>query len=309
VYFVEQSSERSANQDLVATGRFSFNRVSAFAEAGYLNTRQRPDNEIDARSRRIDRRGAVGVSIGLSPKISAELRGDYARMAFDANAIFDDTYLAQELNRETRTVAAGARYAATPLTEFVVSSDLARTRFTLAPVRDADSQQTLFGVDLAPRALISGSVRAGYQRFRPRNAALPDFDGLIGSADVAYRPRTSTTLGFSFSRNLSHSYFELEPYYVREGFGLSVRRQLVERWDVRMSGGQFWHRYRRTTSAAAATATSRSDALLDAAVELGYQKRPGTRLSVGLSYHDRRSEYEYRSYDGFRLGSSVVYGF
>ncbi len=285
--------------------------MSPFAEAGYLNTRQRASEEIDARSRRVERRGQVGVGIALTPKISGQVSAAFARTAFVDDAVFDDTLLAEALNRRERTLAASVRYAATPLTTVFATSDMAWTRFIYSPIRDADSRQTLFGVELAQRALISGSAGVGYQRFRPRDASLPSFDGLVGFANVAYRLR-GTTIGFSFNRGLAYSYFESEPYYVREGYGLSIRRRLVERWDVGMSGGRFWYRYRQTrpdTDAATATAIGRSDTLLNAEVEVGYQVRPVTRFTVRLSYQDRQSDYAYRTYDGLRLGTSVVYGF
>jgi len=310
VYFAQQHSERSINQDLFATGRYALRRLSVFAEAGYLNTRQRPDDEIDARSRRIDRRGALGVGIALSPKFSAQVRGDHTRMAFDADAIFDGTWLAQELNREVRTVSGSFRYAATPLTAVVVISDVGRTRFTQDTIRDADSRQTLLGVELAPRALISGSARVGYQRFRPRSAAVPDFDGLVGSGGLSYRFRDSTTFGLSFDRYVAYSYSQQEPYYVRQTYGISMHRRLVQRWDLEVRGGRSRHQYRQLAVAPVAeTVLGRSERFLDAGAMIGYEPRPGTRFTVGLSYYDRRSDQDYRTYDSLRLGTSVVFGF
>jgi hypothetical protein len=310
VYFAQQSSERSINEDLFATGRYALRRLSPFAEVGYLNTRQRPDNQIDARSRRIEHRGAAGVAVALSPKLSAQVRGTYARMAFDADAIFDNTYLAQELNREARTVSGSIRYAATPLAAVVVTSDLVRTRFTRDPIRDSDSRQVLIGVELAPRALISGSASVGYQRFRPRNAAVPDFDGFVGSAGLSYRFRGSTTFGFSFDRNVDYGYSPEEPYYVREAYGVSMRRQLVRRWDVEVRGGRSRYGYRQLAVAPVVeTVLGRSERLFDASATIGFEARPGTRFSAGLSYLYRRSEHDYRTYDSLRLGSSIVYGF
>jgi hypothetical protein len=231
-------------------------------------------------------------------------------MEFDSDAIFDDTSLAEELNRETRTVSGSVRYAATPLTTVVVTTDATADGFTLSKIRNTDSRQTLLGVELSPRALISGSAQLGYQRFRPQSAAVPDFNGLVGSAVLSYRFRRSTTFGFSFSRNSFFSYFQEEPYYIRGGYGLSIRQPLLAGWDVEVGGARFSHRYRQVAEAPGArTVMGHSERFLDSRMTFGYDMGPRTRFTTSVSYQDVRSDFDRRIYDGLRLGTSVEYGF
>jgi hypothetical protein len=236
------------------------------------------------------------------------MSGRYVRTIFDADAIFDNTLLARELNRTTRTLSASLRYNATPLTAFVVTGEIDDTRFTLAPIRDSDSEKLEGGVELAPRALIAGSVHVGVQRFRPRNAAMPSYEGFVGSAQVNYRLRGSTLIGFSFDRNLAYSYLDLEPYYMRQGFGGSVRHRLVERWDVASAVSRFRHQYLLVSAVPILDMIS-GEEFLDTGASVGYQARPGTSLRLGVSYRSRRSDVDVRSYTGLRLGTSIVYGF
>ncbi|MGH9373118.1 MAG: outer membrane beta-barrel protein, partial [Vicinamibacterales bacterium] len=150
----------------------------------------------------------------------------------------------------------------------------------------------------------------GHQRFRPRAAALPPFEGLVGSVDVAYRVRGTTTFRAAFDRDLAYSYAALEPYYIREGYGVSLRRQILPRLDVSAGGGRYWFRYRQlATTAGSETVRGRSDRLLNATLSLGFQVRRNTRLTTGVSYRDRRSDLVRRTYHSFSLGTSVVYGF
>src|SRR5688572_2826756 len=217
VYFANQSSERSVNEDLTVSAQGRLGRVSPAAQVGYLNTRERLSFEIDARARHVERRGTGGVSFALTPKISVQAQGEYWQLAFDGDEVFDDYGLAAQLNRESLTATGGISYRATPLTTVRVVADVATIRFDEASFRDTDTRQMLVGVELNPRALISGSARVGYQLFRPLNSAVPEFDGVVGGASVSYRLRPTTSIGFTFDRRTDFSYIITEPYYVREG--------------------------------------------------------------------------------------------
>ena len=142
----------------------------------------------------------------------------------------------------------------------------------------------------------------------PVSAVLPDFDGVVWSAGVKYRLRGATTLGLIADRNIAYSYLEQQPYYLRQGYGVSVRRQIVSRWDAEVSGGQFWHHYQQFATASAAELVP-DETFIDAAFTIGYQARPGTRISGGLAYRDRRSGAGYRSYNSLRVGTAIIYGF
>jgi hypothetical protein len=308
VYFSEQRSERSVNEDLNARMRASLGRLFVFADGGYLNTRQRPTEEIDARSRRSEHRGTVGAGVEVSPKLAAQVSGGYSRIAFDADSIFNGTLLALELNRTDQTITAGLRYAATPLTTFSVDGAVDRSRFLQSPIRDSNSFRTVVGVETRPRALVAGSATIGVERFRPLSPAMPDFDGIIGSADLRYRLSGTTTLRCRFERTLASSYLEDDPYYLRQGYELSVRRRLVERWTVDVSGNRFSHRYEHADVLPAGHIDP-DERFVEGQVAVAFQARQDTTLSVFLTYRDRQSAYAYRTYDSFRIGTAAVYGF
>jgi len=305
-YFAQAATERSVNEDAGAAARYTLHRLVLTADGDYLNTRQRPSAEIDARSRRVVTQGHAGVGMMVSPKLLATVTGGYVVNAFDADAIFDGSWLAQELNRTERTLGVTLRYRATPLTAVFVTAEAERSRFETVSLRDSDSRRVLAGLDLSPRALLGGSVRVGVQQFRPLNNVVPAFDGLIGSADLRYRLRGSS-FGVTLDRSIDYSYIEQQPYYVREGFGGVVRRVLVSRWDVQVSGRRFWHHYRQLADVAATPVTD--ERFFEWSSEIGYQARPGARVSFAVAYLTRQSDQAARGYSGLHAGTTVTYGF
>ena len=149
------------------------------------------------------------MRVAVTPKVSVEVRGDLWRSAFDSGAVFDDHGLAAELNRESQTFDGGINYRLTPLTTITVSSNVSTIRFTEASFRDTDSNQTLVGVELNPRALISGSRARGvstvFDRAVPRSRSSMASSALH-PCRIVWRPTTS--IGFTFNRPpTSHTSF------------------------------------------------------------------------------------------------------
>jgi hypothetical protein len=307
VYFANQTTERSVNQTLYGEGRLLLHRVFVFTGLGYLNTRQRPNEEIDARSRRVTQSAEAGLGATIGARLTAQVSSRYEPTRFDPHSIYEDRYLADALDRSARSLAATVQFRATPLTTLAATLDASHTAFDRAPARDTDSERLLAGVDLAPRALLAGSVRIGYQRFHPLNPLLPRFTGPVGSGAVTYSLSDSMQLGGSFNRSIEFSYLEEAPFYVHEGYGASIRRQLVSRWDVQVDGTRFWNRY--LWPVAAPAHISFDESFLDGGVTVGYVPRSGSRFAVGVAYRERNSVHDARSYGGLRIETTVTYAF
>jgi hypothetical protein len=308
VYFAQQASERSVNEDLTLSTQATFGRFTPSAGLSYLNTRERVSFEVDARARRVEQRVTGGLRFAVTPKISADIHGEFWENSFDGNAVYDTFGLAAELNRESNMLGATVDYKLTPLTSFNFVAEASAIRFKEASLRDTDTRQMLVGVTLNPRALISGSARVGYQRFRPLSPLVPEFNGVVGNATVSYRVRSRTTVGFTFDRRTDFSYYVVEPYYVQAGYGLSLRRQIVPQWDAEVTVSRSAHNYLRLLQPANDEA-GHDETLLSTDLNLGYDVGPRTRLTVGLRYEDRHSDFITRGYDGVRVGVSMFYGF
>ena len=307
VYFVQQSSERSLNQSFGAGGQYPFRRMMFGASASYLNTRERPNEEIDARSRRIERSGQASVAVAVAPRLSAQFLGSAAQTAFDADAAFQGVLLGDRLNRTTDTLSAAAHYRLTPLTAIVFTATSAATLFERAPERNGDSRQFLVGVELQRRALISGAATLGRENLTPRSGVMPPFAGLVGNGAILYRLRPTTRIGIEYDRNLYYSYAEVAPYYIRAGASLVARHEVASRWDLEVSAGRYRHNYRYLASVEPSAKADES--VISGEVSVTYRAGPRTRVVGAATYQQRDASAGVTGYHSLRFGTSVVYGF
>jgi hypothetical protein len=309
VYYQRYASERSVNPDVKVRGDLFLGRITPFAEGSYLLSRQRANYEIDARSRRNERGVRAGVNVRVSPKLSLELAADQLNIEYDADAMFNSVSLRETLNRESRVASVVVRHAVTPLTTLVMRAEGGNERFEFAPLRNSGTVRLMPGVEFKPVALISGAGFIGYRRFTPNSSSLRPFSGIVADATLSYTLLGSTRFTFNAERDVTYSYERFQPYFVVDGYGLTVRRQIVGRTDV--SGGvhHFKYSYRDLLlPGAASTELGRIDVTRSWTASVGYRLGNSARVGVGIVYRERESNSErFRDYDGFRFISTVDY--
>jgi hypothetical protein len=311
VYYQTYDSERSVDPSALVRGELYLHRLTVFAEPSARRSRQRPNFEIDARSRRLERAVLAGVDFRVLPKLSVEVSGRRSSLQFDADEVFLGSSLRETLNRDGTAVALAARWRVTALTTVVLRGEAERDRFPFSPVRNSDSVRILPGVEFKPRALLSGSAYVGVRRFQSLDDAVPDYRGVVASASLAYTLAGSTTVAFMVDRDVQYSFESTQPYYVATGVGIDARRHLGGRFDVTVGAQRHVYAYRNLgTSLDASPEGSREDAIRNYSASLGYRLGRQMRLGVGASYWRRASPARaLRNYDGLRIGTSVSYGF
>jgi Putative beta-barrel porin 2 len=315
VWYAKYDTERSVNPQLTGRGEIYLNRITLFAENAYLNTRQRPNFEIDLRSRHLENNLLAGAEVRVTPKFSVEVAGRRFDTEYDADAEFDGTSLQRTLNRKSTGLQSVVRHRLTPLTTLAVRYDNLRDEFEFAPSRDSKSYRVMPGVEFKPRALISGSAYVGYRKFTPAEAAvLPEFSGLVSELGLSYTLLGATTFGVSYRRDLTYSYEETQPFFVDNSVGASVRRALGRRFDVLLSADRHSYAYRDLLIALPVTgarpAPERVDITWNYAGSLGYRIGREGRIGFGVSYWQRESTTKrFRDYDNLRIGTTATYGF
>ncbi len=310
VYYATYRSERSVNPLLVFRSEVYIRRLTLFAQDGYVNTRQRPNYEIDVRSRHLQNDLTGGVSIQLSPKTALDLAAQRGRTRFDGDVLFFGNSLATTLNRDSSGPLVTLRHRLTPLTSVAVKFERLEDRFPLAPVRNTDSFRVMPGVELKPRALIKGYAYLGYRSFSPRDEALPNYAGLVTQVGLSYTLLGATTFGVTFDRDLAFSFETDWPYYVDNSVGAFVRRAVGGKWDVLVSAARHPYAYRAMSRESAPVSSVRRDVTKDYGISLGYRLKRDIRVGVGASYYTRSSDIAvFRDYNGLRIGSNVSYGF
>lgn len=308
VWYAHYATERSVDPQITARGEVYLNRITLFGETAQLNTRQRPNYEIDVRSRRAEDTVSTGVRVALTSKFLVEVAGHRDEIRYDSDAEFDATNLQRTLNRDTRGVQLTARHRLTPLTTLAVRAEVDQDRFIVSPARDSNSYQVLPGVEFAPQALLKGSAYLGYRKFTPvAQGGLQPFSGLVGELGLSYTLLGATTFGMSFRRDLTYSYSEIQPFFVDTSLGASIRRALGSRFDVLGSADRHLYDYRSFLTAGLDDGL-RLDTTWNYAASVGYRVGRGGRIGFGASYIQRDSTIRWRAYDNLRFGTTFSYG-
>jgi putative beta-barrel porin BBP2 len=317
VWYRRYDTERSVDPQAAARAEIYMHRLTLFAQDAYLNTRQRPNLEIDLRSRHLENNVEAGAEYRLTPKLSFSVSGRRAFVRFDADAFFLGSSLQETLNRNTTGVNAAVKHKLSPLTTLSVKGERFSDEFPFSPQRDTDSLRVMPGVEFKPRALVSGSAFVGFRKFTPQDAAaLPEFTGLVANLGLSYTLLGATTFGVSYVRDVNYSFEPLQPYFVSNSAGASVRQALGRKFDVLVSADRADYSYRdlRVGPPLGGTQQPPLDAREDTtwiyAGSLGFRPGRQTRIGVGGSYYKRESTTRsLRDYDGLRFGTTVTYGF
>lgn len=311
VWYQQYENERSIDPRLNLRGEFYLQRVTLFGGRSYVNTRERPNYEVDARSRHVNDGFEGGAEIAVTPKFSIEAIGRQESTRYDSDAEYDGTSLQRTLNQDHSAIQLTARRRLSALTSLSLRYETVRDQFEYSPDRDSRSQAVLPGVEFKPRALISGSAYVGYREFTPEvPSALQEFSGLVAKLGLSYTLLGATTFGVSYNRDVTYSYSETQPFFVDNSFDVSIRRALGSRFDALVSTGRHAYDYRDALTVDAPTTESRVDITRNYAASIGYRLPREGRAGFGVSYWTRQSTTESsRNYDNLRIGGTISYGF
>lgn len=306
LYYAEYENQRSWNSSHNLRYDVGLARFTPFIAGSYADTRERPGYEIDARARRLDTTGSAGTGVRLSGKTEVVLSYRRGILDYADNQVFDGVELSDVLNRTTDTGNANLRVRLTPLTTFVVRSELAQERFDTETIRDANSIAIVPGFELRPQALISGEAFVGIRRFTTLSDVTPDYTGLVAAVKTAYTVR-ATKFGLRVGRDINYSYEVEQPYYTLTDVGLEVTERITNAWDV--VGRSAWQRLAYKTVTTSANQTPRNDHAWQLGGGGGYRFGRTLRLGVDANYYQRESiEIDTRNYEGLRMGFSISYG-
>jgi hypothetical protein len=307
IYYQKFDSERSANTGVRFNWTIPFNRLVVVPGLVYLNTRERPGFEIDARAPRVEfgYAGTLELRVGSNTYLGA--RGEHRTTNFDETAVFDGTSLKRELNRTVTTEGFTFRLQATPLTGIAVEASAQQDRFEFSPDRDTDSTQVTAGLKFDPAALLKGTATFGYRNFKPASVEVPAYQGSTAAVDLSYVPQDSTKLTLIVGRDVQYSYDVNQPYYLQTGVGGSIDQQIFGPVDVvgRISKQRLEYRDR---IGASVPAPERTDHVTSYGGGVGYRLARDVRIGFNIDKQRRQSAVDTRQYDGLRYGFAVTYG-
>jgi len=304
VYYRTYARARSVDPDVLIRGDVYGRRVSFFAEDRYFKTRERT-LEIDAvLARRAENSADGGVGIPLGTRVTAEVSGYHHRVDYEDNDFLGSS-LRDSLNRVEQGMRVVVRDKLTPLTTLVGRVETERARFDFSPVRDTDGIRATVGAEFSPKALIAGKADVGVRQFTGRDAALPDFQGVVAKASLSYRRLDATQFGFSWDRDAISSYEVLWPYAVLNSIGGRVRRQIHGQLDAIFSAQRATYDFRPFTNQSGVI--TRRDVTVSYVVDVGYRVGRDVRIGVAATTWNRESTLELRGYHDVRVGMSFSY--
>jgi hypothetical protein len=312
VHFYHFASERSVDTHDHLSVEAPLNRMRVRGFFRYLNTRQRTDDELDLRTRRVEREAGATVERRIAAKTTVGLTLEQVTASFDHAAGASGSLLQQVLNRGVRTVATSVRYAASPMTSFSVSTESERARFEYSPLRNADSFRWGPAFEFNPRGPLRGRAFVGYQHFDIADPSVRDFAGAVTATNLEYVLLDATRINVGINRDLAFSFRLESPYYVRTALSSSVTHRFGEAWMVGGDVARRWLDYRTTTAPAAASGfgdTPRERVAAFGITVSRYLTRTAT-FSLQMSYQQRRSELTIqRDYERLRVGTTIRYAF
>jgi hypothetical protein len=310
VWFRDFAEERSSNTRYAARFNLSASKLKPFFGVDRQQTRNRPNPEIDARARRLDRSIVAGFSLSTADRtaITASVLVDDS--SFDQGQLYRGADLAASLNRVGRSMSAGIRYKVTPLTSLLVNGNYGEDRFPDSHIRDSRSYSVVPALEFSPDAAIHGRLGIGVEKFQPLDTTLPASIGAVYDANLNWSLFGRTTFDLNGSRDTRYSYQDTQPYYLITGVRLNVAQRLFGPLDL-LGGADWehltyrWHRDIERSPGALDASNTITDLSAGFAVNLGRS----FRITLVADQTQRRSPQDFRqNFRRTRLLSSVTLG-
>ncbi|HWI20571.1 MAG TPA: outer membrane beta-barrel protein [Vicinamibacterales bacterium] len=220
-----------------ATQRLS-SKTMLFAEHNFGLQFSRPNEEIEQRVRHRSFGVQGGVQWTPSHRLAVRLAGNYGTQTF-GDSMYRGVNLNQTLDYSGLGGGVTLTYSLTPYTAFSGGGVVTTYRFPNAAERDGQMRIGYVGLSFAPRALVSGSARVGYNDYRARSPVTPDYHGVVADVDLALRLGDFGQLTGGTARELKFSYSQVAPYYVSTLHEASSTSRFLRHFDV-VIGAQQW---------------------------------------------------------------------
>lgn len=308
LYFRRFASERGINGGGSGTLNLHLNRISVFAGTSLLSTRQRGGLEIDARARYRNDDVFGGANVRLSGRTDVVLRAQTTQIRYASDTAYRGISLGRALDRRVETIAAAVEHSLTPLSTVRLNVEVQRDGFLSSPGRDAESLRVSPGIQFKPTGTLTGGAVVGYRRFRPTDAAVAPFSGVVASVDMGYVLRGFTRFAVTAQRDLQYSFDQAQAYYVVTGVNGSLSQALGNSWGVTVSAGRQQLNYVSLVTSVTRV-RGRKEPLAQAGGGVFFRLSPLMQVGVNADYQRRRSiEVADRNYTGLRVGSFLSYG-
>jgi Putative beta-barrel porin 2 len=307
IWYKTYASERATNGSYTLGWIAPLTRVSFGAEGSLGNMRDRAGYEIDARLQHTDQSYAGSAEVRALSKTYVGVKAVRRQIDYAQDSQYRGVSVREALNRTETNVDLLVKYRLTPLTNLVVQATHGEDQFEFDPLRNSKSDRAIAGVTFDPFALIKGSARFGYERFRPVTPTIPAYDGSTAEVDLTYVASTSTKVSVQGLRDVQYSYDITQPYYLQTGGTGSLTQRIAGPFDAALRGTLQQLAYRNRTDIIAVV-SDRVDRVQSYGASIGYRIGADLRVALNVDRQVRRSEVATQRYRGMRYGVSATYG-
>jgi hypothetical protein len=303
-YYKTYDSERSVGHNLRARADFLLSRFRPFVGVGQIETRTRPNGEVDTRADRQEEELSGGLAFDLSPT-SLVYASTYQASILYEDALEDGVNLGESMTRERSSYEGGMKTDITPLLSMQLAAAYREDVFTFVPIRNTQSWSGTATFRFAPEAIVSGVVVAGYRDVSFVDPEVNSFKGFVGTATLAYSFLEVARLSFALTRGVEYSFDTEDAYYLEQSATVAYTHRLAGAVDAQVMGTHAAFDYDARPRLPAHTDTYNT-----AAGSLGYNLRNRTRIALNYEYARRRSPaFAERNYERRRVFLSWQFAF
>lgn len=233
VWFDKYKDQRSGNGSYALRFNFSASRFKPFVGATYERTRVRPNTEIDARGRRLERQLQAGSNFDLTERTAISVSASQQDSTYDRGEVFRGVDLSNALNKRGRSYSGGIRYALTPLTTLAMMGRYDEDIFPASHLRDSRIYTFSPTLEFNADAAIRGSLSAGLEVFKPKDTQLAEYKGATYLAALNWALFSNfTSFELRGNREVSYSYKADEPYYLTTTGHLGVLQKFIGPFEL-----------------------------------------------------------------------------
>ena len=306
VYYQKYTSERGTNQSSQVKVEVDLGRLKPFVTAGGASTRERYNQEIDARARHNDRTYGGGVALQVASRTTLTAAVRRTTTDFEQGSIFRGEDLARAFNSRLDAFDGTFGLQLTPITSFSLVVTEERQRFDMSPERDSDTTRVTPTLTFSPGGLLNGSAAIGYRHFNGRSPSLPDYSGLVAVVNVGATISGRHRLDTTFGRDLRYSYDEATPYYLTTGGTVILTTEIAGPVDVKVTGTRQNLDYSHSTGVSLRPA---NDSYTSYGGGVGYRIRQRVRLGINADWSHRKSDRAAdRAFRNHRIFGTVTWG-
>ena len=308
VYFHDYKAERSMNRRAELRTELRLDRLVPYISVAGLDTRERPNNELDLRARRSTGTYRAGAALLVFARAALVFNAQRDALTYAPGQLFLGQDLARQFNNRRDTLEGGFRIALTSLTTASFTGGREQTRFTVSPDRNSDSVRAGATFEFDPAALLTGTVAVNYRRFTPADESVAAFRGVVAQVNVRYVFQDRTWIAGQFARDIDYSVEDDQPYYLTTGGAVTLTQRVGGPFDVQLRAGRERMAYRARVGSALEIAGASRDTTDSLSAGIGYRF---TQVRIGVNYELTRRETHRvgQSYERRRILGAFSYGF